>query len=185
MVSLNPANGAVRFRFPFGMRGPTVNGATPVIIGDHLFVSSSYRVGSVWAAIGKEGTEPITSGEELLATQFATPIKHDGLLFAVDGRQDIGRASIKCIDPSGQQILWEEAGFDYGTMIRVNDDLIFLTCGGELFRIAADDSKFRKLNQSRVLDPTPRGYRLPAISNGRLFVRDDRVLKCLQVGERT
>ena len=183
VVSLNPSSGKIRFQFPFGMRGPTVNGATPVIVGNHVFVSSSYRVGSVWAKISSNEPELTVSGEALLATQYATPIKHNGLLYAVDGRQDSGDASVKCIDPSAQKVLWQKDGFQYGSIIRVNADLIFLTCDGELIRVAADRSGYRQLHESKVLNPTPRGYRLPAISNGRLFVRDDRVLKCLQVGE--
>jgi outer membrane protein assembly factor BamB len=183
VVSLDPSSGKIRFQFPFGMRGPTVNGATPVIVGNHLFVSSSYRVGSIWAKIGSGDPKLIASGETLLATQYATPIEHNGLLYAVDGRQDSGDASVKCIDPSAQKVLWQKDGFQYGSLIRVNADLVFLTCGGELIRVAADRSGYRQLHKSKVLNPTPRGYRLPAISNGRLFVRDDRVLKCLQVGK--
>lgn len=182
-VSFDPSSGKIRFQFPFGMRGPTVNGATPVVLRDHLFVSSSYRVGSVWAKLGSDEPKLTTSGESLLATQYATPVKHNGLLYAVDGRQDIGEASIKCIDPFQQKILWQESGFQYGSLIRVNEDLLFLTCGGDLIRFGANRSGFRQLHRSSVLKSTPRGYRLPAISNGRLFVRDDRVLKCLHVGK--
>ncbi|MDG1897376.1 MAG: PQQ-binding-like beta-propeller repeat protein [Fuerstiella sp.] len=182
-LSLDPTNGRIRFEFPFGMRGPTVNGATPVVVDDHLFVSSSYRVGSVWAKVEKGGSQPTNSGEELLATQYATPIRYDDLLFAVDGRQDTGSATLKCIDPAKQKVLWEEGGFDYGSLIRVNDELLFLTFGGDLVRFRADAAKFQRGQVSNVLDSTPRGYRLPALSNGMLFVRDDETLKCLQVGE--
>lgn len=181
-LSLNPKDGAVRFQFPFGMRGPTVNGATPVIIGKQLFVSSSYRVGSVWAEFDATNAYLTNSGERLLATQYATPIQHEGLLYAVDGRQDIGDASVKCIDPVAQKVVWEQGGFDYGSMICVEDQLILLTCQGDLYRLAADRSGYKELHRSTVLAPTPRGYRLPAISNGRLFVRDDETLSCLQVG---
>lgn len=182
-VSLDPSDGSVRFRFPFGARGPTVNGATPVVMGDHLFVSSSYRVGSVWAKISDSAAAITDSGESLLATQYATPVRNKGLLFAVDGRQDIGPASLKCIDPAAQKILWTEPGFDYGTLLRVNEELLFLTFGGELIRFSADSSAFRPSHRSTILNATPRGYRLPALSNGRLFVRDDSQLKCLVVGK--
>ena len=181
-VSLNPVDGTVRFSFPFGARGPTVNGASPVVMDDQLFLSASYRVGSVWATISDERPNVVRSGETLLATQYATPIRWNDLLFAVDGRQDIGRASLKCIDPSSQKVLWTKAGFDYGSLIRVNNDLLFLTVGGELIRFSADKSAYRELHRSKILDATPRGYRLPALSNGRLLVRDDRNLKCLLVG---
>ena len=182
-VSLDPSDGRIRFQFPFGMRGPTVNGATPVVVGDHLFVSSSYRVGSVWAKIENDSSQPTSSGEDLLATQYATPVRYNGLLFAVDGRQDIGSATLKCIDPKNQKVLWEEGGFDYGSLIRVGEELLFLTFAGDLMRFKADAAKFQPGQVSNVLNNTPRGYRLPALSNGRLFVRDDQTLKCLQVGK--
>ncbi|MCR9199643.1 MAG: PQQ-like beta-propeller repeat protein [Planctomycetaceae bacterium] len=179
---LDPRTGERRAAFDFGMRGPTVNGATPVMVGDSVFVSSSYRVGSVWAKIVDDSFEPVESGEDLLATQYATPVEKDGLLYAVDGRQDIGPASLKCIDPAGQKVVWEESGFDYGTMIRVKDELLFLTCGGELIRLDASPDGLSVSARHRVLAATPRGYRLPALSRGLLFVRDDSVLKCLRVG---
>jgi len=179
---LDPRTGDQRAAFDFGMRGPTVNGATPVVVGDSVFVSSSYRVGSVWAKIADNRFEPVESGEKLLATQYATPVEKDGLLYAVDGRQDIGPASLKCIDPVRQKVLWEESGFDYGTMIRVKDELLFLTCGGELIRLDASPEGLAVTARHRVLAATRRGYRLPALSRGLLFVRDDSVLKCLRVG---
>lgn len=182
-ISLNPADGSLRFQFPFGMRGPTVNGATPVIVGGQLFVSSSYRVGSITAKLSADAANPVSSGEELLATQYATPISHNDLLYAVDGRQDIGSATLKCIDPSQQKVLWEQSGFDYGTLVKAGTDLVFLTNGGELIRFAADSTRYREQHRSSVLDATSRGYRLPAISNGYLYVRDDKTLKCLVIGK--
>lgn len=182
-VSFNPDDGAIRFQFPFGARGPTVNGATPVVMGDHVFVSASYRVGSAWADVSSDKPEVKSLGEDFLATQYATPVAHGDVLFAVDGRQDVGTASLKCISPAQQKTLWTKTGFDYGTLLRVNDELLFLTCGGELIRIAADKTEYREVSRATVLPATPRGYRLPALSNGRLFVRGDRQLKCLRVGE--
>jgi len=182
VVSLDPKNGNVRFQFPFGMRGPTVNGATPVLLDDQLFVSSSYRVGSVLAKIGASSAETTESGEDLLATQYATPIVNGDVMFAVDGRQDIGQATLKCLNPKTRQILWEEPGFDYGTLVKVGDDLLFLTNGGELIRFAANTEQYVDKQRVKILEPTSRGYRLPAVSNGRFFVRDDTNLKCLQIG---
>lgn len=184
VVSFDPNDGSIRFQFPFGARGPTVNGASPVILKDHLFVSSSYRVGSVLAALTDKTVVPRSSGETLLATQYATPVRYNDVLFAVDGRQDIGPASLCCIDPLNDRVLWKKSGFDYGTLIRVRDDLLFLTCEGELIRLKANTVGCREVSRNQILDSTSRGYRLPALSSGRLFVRDSKVLKCLQVGPR-
>jgi outer membrane protein assembly factor BamB len=182
-VSFNPIDGSVRFEFPFGARGPTVNGATPVMLNDSLFVSSSYRVGSVLAKVTAGGADPRSSGETLLATQYATPIRYNNVLFAVDGRQDIGPASLCCIDPVSENVLWRKDGFDYGTLIRVQDELLFLTCEGTLIRFKADTQKYSEVCRHQILESTSRGYRLPALSNGFLYVRDNSMLKCFQVGK--
>ena len=181
VVSLNPKTGNIQFQFPFGARGPTVNGATPVVLGERLFVSASYRVGSVLADIAAE-PNPRSSGESLLATQYATPIRFQNVLFAMDGRQDFDNGSLCCIDPVGQEVLWRQPGISYGTLVRVDEELLLLTCGGELVRFRANTENYDEVSRHQILSATGSGYRLPALSSGRLYVRDDDTLKCLKVG---
>ena len=185
VVSLDPATGAVRFQLPFGMRGPTVNGASPVLVGNQLFLSASYRIGSLLAGIGRDGANEVWRDEELLATQFATPIAVGNTLFAVDGRQDEGRGagSLKCIDTTARKVLWQKSGFDYGTLLFADNQLLFLTSGGELIQFDASTKNYVERQRAAVLEATDSGYRLPALSSGRLFVRDDSTLKCLKVGD--
>lgn len=185
VISVNPADGRLLFKLPFGATGPTVNGATPVMIDNQLFLSASYRIGSLLASIGESGAKEIWRDEELLATQYATPIAIGRHLFAVDGRQDegSGSATLKCIDLAARKVVWQQDGFDYGTLLNVGDQMLFLTCGGELIRFDASPEKYIERQRASVLTPTDSGYRLPAFSNGRLFIRDDSTLKCLQAGE--
>ncbi len=186
LCGIDTADGRLAFSLPFGARGPTVNGASPVVLGDRIFLSSSYNIGSLLVSFSADGAKELRRDEQLLATQYATPVRgtQDGVLFAMDGRQDAGSgsATLKCIDVNSWKTLWQEPGFDYGTLLRVNDELLVVTCGGELIRAAADPAGYRESQRVRILEPTDRGYRLPAISNGRLFVRDDSTLKCLEVG---
>lgn len=186
LCGLNTATGKLVFSLPFGARGPTVNGASPVILGDRIFVTSSYNIGSLLVSFTPDSAKEIRRDDQLLASQYATPVRGTapGTLFALDGRQDAGSgsATLKCINVDNWKVLWEEPGFDYGSLLRVNDELLILTCGGELIRAAADPTGYRENHRSRILAPTDSGYRLPAISNGRLFVRDDSTLKCLEVG---
>jgi outer membrane protein assembly factor BamB len=190
LCGIDTASGRLVFSLPFGARGPTVNGASPVILNDRIFVSSSYNIGSLMVSFDGSAAKELQRDEEILATQYATPVRGSSssggssLLFAIDGRQDAGSgsASLKCLDVDNWKILWEKTGFDYGSLLRVNDELLILTCGGELIRAAADSSKYRELARARVLSATDSGYRLPALSNGRLFIRDDTTLRCLEVG---
>ena len=189
LVGVNPANGEQKFAIPFGARGPTVNGASPVVPGNRILVSASYNIGSLLVEVTNDGNgaREVWRDEELLATQYATPVvspDNPNIVFALDGRQDAGSGSarLKCIDLENRKVLWEESGFDYGTLIRVDTELLILTCGGELIRVAASADAYREICRSQVLNSTDSGYRLPALSNGRLFIRDDATLKCLRVG---
>lgn len=184
VLGLDPATGRQLFQMPFGMRGPTVNGATPVLLGDRLFLSSSYRIGSLLIQLEGGTARELWRDPELLATQYATPVQVGGHLYAVDGRQDAGPGSavLKCLDVTGRKVLWQQEGFDYGTLLAAGQQLLFLTCGGELIQLAADPARYVEVQRATVLNPTESGYRLPALSRGQLYVRDDAVLKCLQVG---
>jgi outer membrane protein assembly factor BamB len=186
LCGIDTSSGRLVFSLPFGARGPTVNGASPVILKDRIFVSSSYNIGSLMVSFNGTSAKELQRDEEILATQYATPVRGSsgGVLFAMDGRQDAGSgsASLKCLDVDSWKILWEKTGFDYGSLVRVNDELLIITCGGELIRAAADSGRYRELARAKVLSPTDSGYRLPALSNGRLFIRDDTTLKCLEVG---
>jgi hypothetical protein len=67
-------------------------------------------------------------------------------------------------------------------MIRAGKDLLLLTCGGELIRIEATAERYHEIARATVLQRTDSGYRLPALANGKLYIRDDTTLKCLNVG---
>ncbi|MCH7990619.1 MAG: PQQ-like beta-propeller repeat protein, partial [Planctomycetes bacterium] len=77
-VSLDPKTGKVRFEFAFGTRGPTINGASPLILDGNLFVSSHYGVGAVFAKIRKSNAEIVWKSDEILSSHYMTPIAHEG-----------------------------------------------------------------------------------------------------------
>ena len=88
--SFDPETGKIRFQFPFGQRGPTVNGANPTVIGDHLFLTASYGVGAVYGRIHDASFDTLWASDDVLSTQYATCIADRGLLYGISGRDDVG-----------------------------------------------------------------------------------------------
>ncbi|MEN9556208.1 MAG: Quinohemoprotein ethanol dehydrogenase type precursor [Planctomycetota bacterium] len=189
LLGINAFTGEQVFSVPFGARGPTVNGATPIVDNGRVFVSSSYNIGALLAEFTSTSIQELKRDETFLATQYATPVagSREGVVFAVDGRQDdgLGSASLKCLDLNSWTVKWEQTGLDYGSAIRVDKDLLVLTCGGELIRVRASEDRYQEVARAQVLKPSDSGYRLPALSGGRLFIRDDQTLRCLDVGPRS
>lgn len=178
-LSVDPANGQVRFQFPYGRPGPTVTAATPVVIGDHVLLSASYGVGAVYAKIGKNDVEQLWQTDELMSSQYATCVEDRGLLYGIHGRQDVGIAVLRCFDPATQKVCWTEEGFGYATLIKADGKLLIVTTTGELVLAAIDPKEYHELARAEVLTGETRA--LPALANGLLYVRDDRMLKCIDL----
>lgn len=179
MLSVDPTNGHVLFQFPFGKYGPAVTAANPVVIGDRVFITASYNFGATLAQVGGSGAVRIWESDDVLSSQYTTPILHDGVLFGIHGRQDAGAAAVRCIDPATKKVLWSTDGFGYASMIMADGKLIILKTDGELVLVRADKSKFIELARTRLFSDTTRA--LPALSNGRLLVRDTSTLKCVDL----
>ncbi len=181
VVSIDPANGDVRFRFPFGARGPTVNAANPLVIDDHLFVSASYGVGAEWSKIGAREATKVWANDDVMSSQYATCVAHDGILYGIDGRQDVGMARLRAFDPRTGRVLWTEEGFGTGGLIVAGDKLLIMRTEGELVLAEASPKGFRPLARAKLFATTTQA--LPALADGLVFVRDTQVLKCVAVGQ--
>jgi hypothetical protein len=180
VIGIEPETGKLRFQFPFGQRGPTVNAAMPLVIDGHLFVSASYGVGAVWAKLGPNSAEELWRGDELMSSQYTTCVYREGVLFGIDGRQDQPPAHLRAFDPRTKKVFWTEEAFGTGNLILAGDKLLILRTNGELLIAAADKTRFRELAKAQVVEGTAQP--LPALANGLLYVRDEQTLKCLRVG---
>ncbi|MGC1275763.1 MAG: PQQ-binding-like beta-propeller repeat protein [Planctomycetaceae bacterium] len=175
-AGVEPESGKVLWSFPFGARGATVNGASPVLVGDHLFLTASYGVGAAFAKLGPDAAEELWTSADLLSSQYTTPIAHDGVVFGIDGRQDVGVATLRCIDPIAKQVLWDEAGFGYATLIKADGKLLVQKTDGTLVLVKPDKTGYRELSRASLASGTTRV--LPALSDGLYFIRDETTLYC-------
>ncbi len=183
VVSVNPDNGGIRFRFPFGMRGPTVNAANPVLLDNHLFVTASYGVGAELATISAGGAKRVWAGDDVLSSQFTTGIFHGGTLFGIDGRQDAGIARLRAINPLDGRVLWTQEGFGTGTLILADNELLIMKTDGTLVLADPVAAEYRELAKSQLFPTTVQA--LPALADGLFYARDTRTLKCFDLGAKT
>jgi outer membrane protein assembly factor BamB len=186
-VSVDPVNGKVRWEFPFGQRGPTVNGASPVVSDGHVFVTASYGIGAVYARFGKDTVETIWENDDTLSSQYSTPVLLDGFLYGIHGRQDADPAALRCVELKSGKVQWSEADFGNATLILAGKRLLILKTDGTLVLAEANPKAFRNLGSARILDEAARGtpaLALPALAAGRLYARDKGTLRCFQATEK-
>ncbi|QDT53167.1 Outer membrane protein assembly factor BamB [Caulifigura coniformis] len=184
-VALEPATGALVWEVPFGQRGPTVNGALPSRVEGRLFLTASYGIGGVLLDLKPHAAEIVWEDTDTLASQYATPVEADGLLYGFHGRDDVPPAEFRCIDPLAasleKRVLWSVPDFGYGTPIKADGKLILAKTDGELILADVNREKFTPRSRFRAFNGIIRA--LPALSAGGLFVRDEQTLKRFDIGK--
>lgn len=178
-VSLDPATGKERFRTAFGARGPTVNGANPVMLGDDALLTASYGVGAKLVRLGKDSAQTTWEDEPILSSQYTTPIIDNGLVYGVDGRQDGGPVALKCIDPETRKAKWTKPLTNYATLIAADGKLLIQQTDGQLRLANLDGKKYEELGSAELFKSQTRA--LPALANGRYYVRDRTLLRCFNL----
>jgi outer membrane protein assembly factor BamB len=182
-VLVEPAGGKLTVLFPFGASGPTVNAATPLVMGDKIFTTASYGVGAMCATLAGGGATEIWANDETLSSQYSTPVEHEGFLYGNHGREDIGTAELRCVELATGKVRWSQPEFGVAHAILADGKLLLQSADGKLVLAAADPAAYRELAAARVADMPTRA--LPALAAGKLYVRVGEgggELVCLQVG---
>ena len=183
LVGLDPSNGAIRFQRQWRSRlAASVNAATPLVVGDTIFVSATYGTGA--AAIQVQGGQlkDIWSGDEILSNHYASSVYSNGVLYGYHGRQEFN-PSFRAVDFKTGMVKWNVDAFHAGSVTLVGDRLLILKETGELILAAATPQAYRPLAQAQILPMTVRS--LPALSDGFLYARNNDthkdVLVCLDL----
>jgi outer membrane protein assembly factor BamB len=172
LVGIRPNNGEVVFEIPFGMRGPTVNAATPILLSEQrLLLTASYGIGTLVLDLQTNPPGVVLRDDSLLASQYVTPLQIGDLIFAVDGREDMGNGSLCCIDLKAEKFLWKYDELGIAHLIGVGDKLLSVGNRGEVNIVKASSVEYEKLASFALPAGTYRA--LPAFADGNLWVRSN------------
>lgn len=179
LVGLDPAAGSVVFQRPWRARiAASVNAATPLVIGDLMFISAEYGPGAGVLRVQGSMLSELWTSDEVLTNHYATSVHHNGYLYGFHGRQEFGQ-SFRAVELRTGKVRWSQDRFLAGTVTLAGDRLVILREAGELVIAAASPDAFRPLARAQILPGTVRAY--PALSDGFLFARNDNTLICLDL----
>jgi outer membrane protein assembly factor BamB len=168
-VLVDPATGDVLARRPFGQRGPTVNAATPIVFDDWVFVTASYGIGAALLRLDSPTLGAVWENDESLSSQYNTPVYHEGNLYGVHGREDQGLAELRCVDALSGRVMWKVPDFGVAHVIAAGGRLLLLKVDGTVVLARASRDRYQELSRVRIATAATRA--VPALSQGKLFVR--------------
>ena len=174
LVGLDPANGQVMFQRAWRARqAASVNAASPLIIGNRIFVSAEYGPGAGVLQFDGAKLQDVWLSNDVLSNHYATSVHHDGVLYGFHGRQEFGPV-FRAADLQTGKVLWSTERFGAGSVTLAGNRLVIVRETGELVLAAASPKSFQQIASARLLPPTLRAY--PALANGVLYVRNDDTL---------
>jgi outer membrane protein assembly factor BamB len=181
LVSVAPETGAVLWRHALRYNGTSV-AASPVVAGDLVYCSRGYapnagavvvRVGEVSGALA---ASEVWSKPNQLMNHWGTPVHYQGHLYGLYG-QDL--LYFKCLELATGVEKWSVDGFGYGSVLVVGDRILALTEWGELVLVEPNPAAYTERARFRAL--TGKCWNVPAIRNGRIYVRSTTQAVCLDV----
>jgi outer membrane protein assembly factor BamB len=179
LVGIDPASGTVQFQRRWRARiAASVNAATPLVIGDLLFVSAQYGPGAAVMRIEGSTLNDLWASDDVLSNHYATSVHLDGFLYGFHGRQEFG-PSFRAVELRTGKVRWSQDQFRAGTVTLAGNRLLIVREGGELVLAATSPDAFRPIARAQILPPTVRAY--PALADGLLYVRNENTLVCLDL----
>jgi outer membrane protein assembly factor BamB len=189
VVGLSPGDGSLLWRIP--LKDELLESSTTPALCGHLLMASSITFGSVGLKLATMDDKPGANQlwkNPALTCYFATPVPvGTDHLYVVTGTKPpavFSQATLHCIDAKTGKDLCKTkvVGKYHATLLRTGDDkLLMLEEAGNLVLLDPDPTKgLPELARARVCGQT---WAHPAISNGRIYIRDDKEVLCLQFGE--
>jgi outer membrane protein assembly factor BamB len=187
LLSIDPANGAVDFEFPWRSRSyESVNAASPVIVGNQVFISASYKAGGALLNVSPEGKSQVAWTSQEIGTHWNNAVHKDGYLYAFDGRNEPD-ASLVCIELKTGKVMWRVSP-EWEEKMVINGNETKRMLGAYRGTLLAVDGRFLLLGELGHLlwvDLSPKGYKelartwlfaaretwsLPVLSRGLLYI---------------
>lgn len=179
IVGLEPATGALVFRRPWRARyAASVNAASPLVIGDRLFVSAEYGPGAGLLRVDGANLVDVWTNGDALTTHYATAVLADGVLYGYHGRQEFGPA-LRAVDLNTGKVRWSQEQFRAGSILVAGGRLLIMREGGELILADATPDAFRPRARAQILPAVVRAF--PALANGVFYVRNEDTLVALDL----
>ena len=210
LVSVDPADGRVRWAYWFRSPiHESVTASRPVVEGDTILISAPYDAGCVRLQVAEDGesVSQLWRTDGTFETHFATAIPHEGHYYGFHGRHE-GGAKFTCIDAATGQVKWTTTGFDdpsslsrddrgryvdgsgqvvawpffgRGSAILAGDKFLLLGERGTLAWARATPKSYDELARFGVPDISYPSWPAPVLSRGRVYLRDEDSLVCLDL----
>jgi outer membrane protein assembly factor BamB len=187
LLALDAKTGAIDFTFPWRSRSyESVNAASPVVAGNQVFISASYRTGGALLNLLPDGKHSVAWTSQEIGTHWNTAIHKNGYLYAFDGRNEPD-ASLVCIELKTGKVMWrvnpeweetlvsrgverkQPIGIFRGTLIAVDGHFLCVGEFGHLLWLDLSPQGYKEISRAWLF-PARETWSAPVVSRGLLYI---------------
>jgi outer membrane protein assembly factor BamB len=176
-VGVAPNDGHLLWRYPWTTRY-NLNIATPIYADGKVFISSNYGTGGAVFHLSSSAEPETIWKSKSMQNHFSTSVLYKGHLYG------FSEARLRCVDFETGAVKWDRGDLGKGAVLVADGLLIVLGEHGELVLAKATPDEYRQLSRCQIFDKGTLTWTVPVLSGGRLFVRNERALLALEVGQR-
>jgi outer membrane protein assembly factor BamB len=188
VLSIDPEQGDVLWQYAFET-DYDCNIATPVPVGENLFISAGESHGCALLSVANAGEGPTVEEvwtsfgpRAVMRNEWQTSIHLDGFLYGFDNVGSAGAIThLACINGTTGEAAWKQLRFGKGNMIAADGKLWISNRDGELVIVRARPDGFEELDRARVITSTRQA---PVLAGGRLYLRGDAEAVCIDIRDR-
>ncbi|MBI3411129.1 MAG: PQQ-binding-like beta-propeller repeat protein [Planctomycetes bacterium] len=158
------------------------NIATPLVLGDLMFVASGEHVGCTMYKLKDAGQPEVVweskGKKSVMMNYWANSVAHEGHLYGYSGQFD-ERIDLNCVEIKTGKLKWTQKDFGKGSVMLADGHLFMTTKKGDLVLAKATPEKYQEVARVTMLGEN---RTVPTLANGRLYLRDKEHILCLDVG---
>jgi outer membrane protein assembly factor BamB len=180
LVGVTPEEGQLLWRYPWET-DYGANIATPIVAKDYVFITTGYNRGCAVVKIERQADGSFAAQRvyehNKMSSHFSTPVFYQDYIY---GFHD---SNLICLEFRTGKVMWKERGFSRGSLLVADGHLFILGQNGRLGVAQATPDGYRPKGLVQVFpeEPGKKCWTVPVLANGRLYVRDEDRVICLDV----
>ncbi len=176
LVGLAASDGRALWRYTWETEYD-VNAATPIFIApDKVFISSNYGKGSALLQMqtnnGSASVREVWKSRDM-KNHFSSSVLYQNHLYGFDN------AFLTCLDLATGKAKWQQRGFQKGSLLLADGHLIVLGEQGNLALVEASPAAYQEKASVQILKG--RCWTMPTLANGKLYLRNQSEMLCLDM----
>ncbi len=191
-MAIDPAQGKTLATFPWRAKKlESVNASSPVVVGDEVFISETYELGSAVVRFTGNSFEEIWTDrgrrrDRAMALHWNTPIEHQGYLYGSSGYHS-PEAELRCVEWKTGKVVWSQPNLGRSSLLLVDGTLVCLSEDATLRLVRATPERYQELQQWDLSDDdgkpllTQPVWAAPALDHGLLYIQGADRLVCLKL----